>query len=413
MSNLSRRNLIKTCALAGSIPIASDGRAQTDVPSEQTDRSYWVSVLDRLASPVLHALSEGKLKLNMPVEAPHNNAADRRQYTHLEAFGRLLAGVAPWLESSDVSEAEASLQEQYRDLARRSLSSAVDPASPDFMNFDRGQQPVVDAAFLALAILRAPTELWDKLNTGTKDNLIKALSSSRVIQPAYNNWLLFSATIEAFLCFVGKQWDRMRVDYAIRKHEEWYKGDGIYGDGPHFHWDYYNSFVIHPMLLELMKNVSSRSKEWASFEPAMIARAQRYAIIQERLIGPDGSYPAIGRSITYRFGAFHLLATMALRKQLPGELKPEQVRAAMTAVIRRMIEAPGTFDKQGWLTVGFCGHQPSMGESYISTGSLYLCSVALLPLGLSGKDPFWSAPPQAWTSQKIWSGADTPADHAI
>ena len=413
MSNLSRRNLIKTCALAGSIPIASNGRAQTNVHSEQTDRSYWVSVLDRLASPVLHALSEGKLKLNMPVEAPHNNAADRRQYTHLEAFGRLLAGVAPWLESSDVSEAEASLQEQYRDLARRSLSSAVDPASPDFMNFDRGQQPVVDAAFLALAILRAPTELWDKLNTGTKDNLIKALSSSRVIQPAYNNWLLFSATIEAFLCFVGKQWDRMRVDYAIRKHEEWYKGDGIYGDGPHFHWDYYNSFVIHPMLLELMKNVSSRSKEWASFEPAMIARAQRYAIIQERLIGPDGSYPAIGRSITYRFGAFHLLATMALRKQLPGELRPEQVRAAMTAVIRRMIEAPGTFDKQGWLTVGFCGHQPSMGESYISTGSLYLCSVALLPLGLSGKDPFWSAPPQAWTSQKIWSGADTPADHAI
>ena len=176
---------------------------------------------------------------------------------------------------------------------------------------------------------------------------------------------------------------------------------------------YYNSFVIHPMLLELTKTVSKQSKAWESFEPAILFRAQRYAAIQERLIGPDGSYPAVGRSITYRFGAFHLLATMALRQQLPNGLKPEQVRAAMTVVIRRMIEAPGTFDRQGWLTVGFCGHQPSMGESYISTGSLYLCSVGLLPLGLPSTDRFWSAAPQPWTSQKVWNGEDTPADHAI
>jgi hypothetical protein len=78
-----------------------------------------------------------------------------------------------------------------------------------------------------------------------------------------------------------------------------------------------------------------------------------------------------------------------------------------------MIEAPGTFDKQGWLTVGFCGHQPSMGENYISTGSLYLCSVALLPLGLPRSDPFWSGPPQPWSSRKIWNGEDTAADHAL
>jgi hypothetical protein len=413
MPDFSRRDLIKTYALASSVPLTNNALAAGPVTPNQTDRSYWVSVLNRLASPVLHALSEGKLRLQMPVEAPHHNAADRSQYTHLEAFGRLLAGMAPWLESTDVDGAEAGLQGQYRDLALQSLSSAVDPSSPDFMNFNRGRQPVVDAAFLALAILRAPTELWSKLNTAAKKNLIKALLSSRVIQPAYNNWLLFSAMIEAFFCSVGEPWDRMRVDYAIRKHEEWYKGDGIYGDGSQFHFDYYNSFVIHPMLLEVMKTVSKQSKEWASLEPAIVARAQRYAVIQERLIGPDGSYPAIGRSITYRFGAFHLLADMALRKQLPRELKPEQVRGAMTAVIRRMIEAPGTFDQQGWLTVGFCGHQPWLGESYISTGSLYLCAIGLLPLGLSSRDPFWSAPPQPWTSQKIWSGKDIPADHAL
>lgn len=411
--NLSRRNFIERCAWATSIPIVSEGQAAQKDTLEQTDRDYWLSVLNRLAHPVLAALSKRNLKATMPVEAPHNNVADRSQYTHLEAFGRLLSGIAPWLELADTAGVEADLQQQYRDLARRSLSAAIDPSSPDFMNFNKGQQPVVDAAFLALAILRAPNELWNKLDANTKKNLIDALRSSRVIQPAFSNWLLFSATVEAFLCFAGEEWDRMRVDYAIRQHDEWYKGDGVYADGPQFHWDYYNSFVIHPMLLQLVATVSKQSRAWESFESAIRSRAQRYAAIQERLIGPEGSYPAIGRSITYRFGAFHLLATMALCRQLPDGVKPEQVRAAMTAVIRRMIEAPGTFDKQGWLTVGFCGHQPSMGENYISTGSLYLCSVALLPLGLPRSDPFWSGPPQPWSSRKIWNGEDTAADHAL
>jgi hypothetical protein len=60
-----------------------------------------------------------------------------------------------------------------------------------------------------------------------------------------------------------------------------------------------------------------------------------------------------------------------------------------------------------------CGHQPGIGETYISTGSLYLCSVALLPLGLPASDPFWSAPPQPWTAVKAWSGQAFPIDHAL
>ncbi len=99
----------------------------------------------------------------------------------------------------------------------------------------------------------------------------------------------------------------------------------------------------------------------------MMLRARRYAAIQERLIGPEGTFPPIGRSLCYRFGAFHLLAEMALRQQLPEGISPEQVRSGLTAVMRRMVDAPGTFDDHGWLTVGFYGHQPSIAESYIST----------------------------------------------
>src|SRR3982751_1043051 len=41
----------------------------------------------------------GTLKKNMPVECVTGNVAERRKVTHLEAIGRLLAGIAPWLEA--------------------------------------------------------------------------------------------------------------------------------------------------------------------------------------------------------------------------------------------------------------------------------------------------------------------------
>ena len=325
-----------------------------------------------------------------------------------------MTGIAPWLESGPSDGPEGDLRRRYADLARASIRSAVDPASPDYMNFSHGSQPVVDAAFLAQAVLRAPTELGKKLDSATQANLVKALRSTRVIRPGFNNWLLFSATVEACLCRLGEDWDRMRVDYAVRQHDEWYKGDGLYGDGPSLHWDYYNSFVIHPMLLQVLDAVSPADKSWNALREPILQRAQRYAAIQERLIGPDGipGRPLAVRSLAYRFGAFHALALMALRKQLPEGVAPEQVRCALTAVIQRSIEAPGTFDDRGWLRIGLCGHQPSIGESYISTGSLYLCSTGLLPLGLPRDDPFWSGAPKKWTAQKIYSGEDVPADHA-
>ncbi len=287
------------------------------------------------------------------------------------------------------------------------------PDSPDFMNFARGDQPIVDAAFLAQATLRAPSELWGKLPSRVQNNLAECLAATRTRKPAFSNWLLFSAITEAALCRMGRPWDRMRVDYAVRQHAQWYVGDGVYSDGPDFHWDYYNSFVIQPMLLDILVSVEKEDQNWGMTFDAALRRSRRWAAVQERLVSPEGTFPPLGRSLVYRFGALQSLAQMALLQELPEEVTPAQVRCAMTAVIRRMIEAAGTFDAQGWLTIGFCGHQPGIGERYISTGSLYLCAAGLLPLGLPPTAPFWSEPSALWTSQKLWSGLDVGADHAL
>jgi hypothetical protein len=402
-----RRTFLKTFAAIG---VASQAKAAAET---ENDRQYWLNTLVKLADPVLRNLAAGTLKRNMPVECVTGRPDERRQYTHLEALGRLLAGIAPWFEAALPAGAERDLQQKYAALARAAIRSATDPKSPDYLNFHEGGQPLVDCGFLAQAVLRAPNELWKKLDAPVRRNLATALASSRGITPGFNNWLLFAATVEAALAFMGEQWDAMRIDYAVRQHQQWYVGDGLYGDGPQFHWDYYNSFVIQPMLIDVLRSIGSQTKRWESFVPETWKRAKRYAAIQERLIAPDGTYPVIGRSIAYRCGAFQVLAQMALLGQLPSPLSGPRIRSALTAVMRRTLDAPGTFDSGGWLTVGLCGHQPHLGESYISTGSLYLCAAALLPLGLAPGDAFWSGPAQDWTARRIWRGEDAPADHAI
>jgi len=408
---VDRRDFLKAAGVGTVMPVVPLGQRAPVVQPPQDDRAIWIGHMRKLADPVLKNLAAGTLKARMPVEQAAG--ANRQNVTHLEALGRLLAGLAPWIELAADTSAEGRLRSEYADLARRAIARAVDPSSPDFLNFTRERQPLVDAAFLAQAILRAPRSLRGALDPATRQNVIAALESSRVISPGFNNWLLFSATVEAALATLGAKWDRLRVDYALRQHDQWYKGDGVYGDGPSFHWDYYNSFVIHPMLLDVLDACRDETAAWKELSAHVDERARRYAAVLERLIAPDGSFPAIGRSLAYRCGAFQLLASMALRRALPEGVSPPQVRAALTAVIRKTLEAPGTFDADGWLRIGFCGHQPGVGETYISTGSLYLCSVAFLPLGLDPTDSFWSAPSEPWTSVRAWSGQAFPIDHAI
>jgi hypothetical protein len=362
-----------------------DTPSSSDSVDAVTVRDSWIGLLEQLAAPVLENLAARRLRAAMPVKP----TADPRcgQVSYVEGFARLSAGMAPWLELDEPGS------RRWAGLVRQGLDAISDPGSPDFAPFGAHSQALVEAAFLSHALLRAPRVLWEPLEPRVRENLLNALRASRRTKPAYCNWLLFSALVETALAFFGApDWDPMRIDYALRAHESFYCGDGLYGDGPAFHADYYNSFVIHPMLVEIVSRVGDR-EDWERFRAPILHRARRYAQIQERLISPEGTFPAVGRSLAYRTGCFQALADLALRKQLPDDVSPAQVREALHAVIQRLLRAPGTFDAAGWLQIGFCGAQPEIGERYISTGSLYLCSTVFLPLGLPAPDPFWSDPP--------------------
>jgi hypothetical protein len=403
---------IKLLILSLSAAFSTFAFAMPDEYSDNPDRAVWLRALDRIAEPLLFNLANGELKKNMPVESTNKDIEGRKTCTYLEALGRIMTGIAPWLELGKDDTPEGRLRGRYIDLSLKAIANAVNPESPDYMNFNRGGQPLVDAAFLAHGLLRSKTQIWDKLDKTTQARVIKELQSSRVIKPGNSNWLFFSAMVETALKEFSGEWEFERVKYAIDNFDKWYKGDGWYGDGAMFHLDYYNSFVIHPMLFEILEFCRKNGIETSIACETEKIRYARFAEQQERLISPEGTYPVVGRSLAYRFGAFYALSDVAYRNLLPERVLPAQVRCALTCLINRQINAPGTFNDAGWLRPGIAGYQPSVGETYISTGSLYLCSAVFIALGLPPDNPFWSASAADWTNKKAWSGVDIECDKA-
>lgn len=379
------------------------------------DRDYWTSLAYNMAAPVLSNMAEGTLQKNMLVEVSPNWDGRDIKVTYMEAFGRLMAGIAPWLSLPDDDTPECTQRKQLRQWALASYRNAVDPDSPDCLLWSGQGQALVDAAYVAESFLRAYNALWAPLDDITKQRYIDAFKGLRKVDPPYTNWLLFSSTIESFLAKAGADCDEYRVNSAIRKVEEWYTGDGWYADGPAFAFDYYSSYVFHPMYLETLQAMIDSGRytriHYGKHYDRALKRAQKFSIVLERLISPEGTFPVFGRSIPYRMATMQPLALMAWYGRLPVGLTDGQVRAALTAVMHRMFDDKENFNEKGFLTIGFTGRQPNVADWYTNNGSLYMTSLAFLPLGLPHTHPFWSDAPLAWTSQKAWGAQPFPKDH--
>ena len=308
----------------------------------------------------------------------------RRSVSYLEAVGRTVCGIAPWLELGPDDTQEGKLRERYIQLVVKGLKQTVDPQSADYLDVD------------------------------SQKKLVYELKRTRGIKPNESNWLLFASMVEAALLEFTGEYDSQRLYYGVNRFiDEWYKGDAWYGDGAELHLDYYNSLVIHPMLTDVLSVMKKHGLERAEFLERQLVRQQRMAAQLERMISPEATYPVVGRSIVYRFGVFHALSQIALLDKIPQPLSKGQIRSALTAVMQRQISMPGTFDENGWLKIGFSGSQINMSEPYINTGSLYMCTAVFLPLGLPANHPFWTEPYSEWTNLKAWKGVDVGADKAL
>jgi hypothetical protein len=384
---------------------ASAKKKTEPIPS---DRQVWVETLRKMAEPVLAPMSEGRLQETMQLELSPTWDGRNPKVGYMECFGRLMAGIAPWLALPDDDTPEGKLRSRLRSEALKCYAHAVDPDSKDYLLWRSENQTLVDAAYIAESFLRAYDALWVPLDDTTKQRYLTEFTQLRRVNPPYNNWLLFSAMVETFLQKVGEKADRFRIDTGLRQINQWYVGDGWYSDGEKFAFDYYNSFVIQPMYVECLATL----RRTAECEEA-VRRMQRFGVILERLISPEGTFPVFGRSITYRTASLQALSMLAWHDWLPAELPAGQVRAALTAVLKRMFGGSQNYNAAGFLTLGFNGRQPDISDYYTNNGSLYMASLVFLPLGLPADAPFWTDASRAWTSKRAWEGNEFPRDHKL
>lgn len=359
-------------------------------------------------------MSKGLLKKNMLVEySPFFDKRDKR-VLYLECFGRLMDGISPWLTLPYDNTKEGRIRKKLKNLAIKSYKNAVDPNNPDMLLWysNTTRQPLVDAAYLAESILRAP-EFWNELDEITKKRYIECFNITRKYEPYKSNWLLFSGIIECFFVMIGEKPDVEKMYNITKQINLWYVGDGWYSDGKFFAMNYYNSFVIHPMLIQMLEIMEKNNISAPLNSTTAIKRMQKFNIFLERLISPEGTFPAFGRSIVYRLGAFQTLALSVWRIGLPPPLTNGGVRNALTQVMINMFRVKNNFNKKGFLTLGFAGHQPNVANGYSNNGSSYLTSLVFLILGVPPNHPFWTDKEQKWTAQNAWSGKEFPMDEHI
>ncbi|NIJ20319.1 hypothetical protein FHS95_002011 [Sphingomonas naasensis] len=416
---MERRRFLASALATGTLAATAPAVAQrAPAAGGAGDRAYMLDILARMAEPVLGPMSEGKLQTAFAPELSPSWDGRNPKVAYLECFGRLISGIAPWLALPDDETPEGRLRAKLRRQALASYVHSVDPASPDYLLWRAEGQPLVDSAYFTNALLRAPKQLWEPLDATTKKRVVAEIQGLRRVPPPYTNWLLFAAMNEAFLLSIGAQWDPIRIDLAVRKINEWYVGDGWYADGPRFHFDHYNSYVIQPMLIEILEVLVATGAKFNKLNaPELLEQAtkrmQRFGEHLERLIGPDGSYAPIGRSLTYRTAVFQPLGLLAWRKKLPASLPEGQVRAATLAAQRAIFRNPSNFNAKGYLTIGFAGHQPSLGDIYSNAGSMYIAAESLIALGLPATDSYWTAPAQSWTTRKAFAGEHFPKDYYV
>ncbi|WP_308276800.1 DUF2264 domain-containing protein [Prevotella sp.] len=379
---------------------------------EKTDRQIWADLCYKISQPVLENMSKGNFQKDFPLELSPTWDGRDTKVAYLETFARLMAGISPWLALPDDGTPEGKQRKQLHEWAIQAYKNAVDPNSPDKITWlTNTSQPLCDASYLVESFMRAPEATWGQLDELTKKRYIEGLKSLRTIRPAYNNWLLFRAMVEVFFMSIGEDVDEYALSVGLQKMSEWYLSDGWYSDGPEYAMDYYNSYVMHPMMVEVVEMCKKHKFSTPISLDLAVKRMNRFNTILERFISPEGAYPAVGRSVIYRMGAFQTLAMSAWKYGLPKDLTNGSVRSALTCVMKRMFAVDGNFDDKGYLRLGFAGHQPNLANYYSNNGSLYMTSLVFMPLGLPADHPFWTAPAEPWTSQKAWSGQEFPEDY--
>ena len=121
--NMKKHNILLSVILLVLMLVAVPVSAKKKVVKTPSDREVWTTLLYRMAQPVLEPMAEGRLQQVMTYENGNLEVSPtwdgrNKKVTYMEAFGRLMAGLAPWLSLPDDETPEGLQRKQLREWAQ-------------------------------------------------------------------------------------------------------------------------------------------------------------------------------------------------------------------------------------------------------------------------------------------------------
>lgn len=351
-------------------------------------RAHWEAAADGLLAAVRrHAGPEHAL---IPLPGPRPSISGTRSDA-LEGFARTFLLAAFRVAGAGGEDPHGLLPQYAEGLAAGTRTPTTerdltdrDPVS--WLAIEDRNQPMVEAASIALALRLTRPWLWDHLDPEVQEHVRTWLAGALHHTPVDNNWWLFPFTVGGFLAEAGPDEHgtaQAAVDRGLAKIEQWYLGDGWYTDGRPHAFDHYNGWAFHLYPL-LHAHLAGDQALLDTYGPRLAAYLRGYA----HTFGADGSPMHQGRSLIYRFAAAAPLWAGALTGHTP--LTPGATRRLASGALRHFLDREA-LNAEGLLSLGWHGPYPPLVQEYSGPASPYWASKGFLGLLLPPDHPVWTA----------------------
>ncbi len=308
----------------------------------------------------------------------------------IESFARIASAWGAWMRNPANSatltfeDHELNLEKLLRDA----LLDGTNPANPYTYWGDIGHmdQRIVESADIAVALWMSRERVFNKMTGAEQKQVIAWLAQVDGKGTYTDNWILFTAMTQAVRHHLGFPAPVDDLDNRLMQIGEFYRGDGWYVDGPTDEFELYNAWMFgwHYFLWTWIDG-----DRRPDHRQQVLERGRSFIDGFLHFFGANGSYPAWGRSIVYRFAALAPFAVGHFLKIAPDD--PGLLRRVSSGCIRYFHDR-GLFEpEEHFVRQGYHGNFPAAGEAYISPGSPYWCCHGLFALTFDRDDPFWTA----------------------
>ena len=351
-------------------------------------RAHWEAIFTRLTFGYVLA-SE---RYGSPARVLYPN--DRRNLPDsvdaLESFARMASAWGAWL-GNPANPAVISFEGREMNIETLMRQALLDGTNPENLylywgDMNHMSQHIVESADIAVAVWLSRERVFFKMTESERAQVMAWLAQVDGKGTYPDNWVLFSAMAQTVRLKLGYLDTTAELDFRLAQTRAFYHGDGWYVDGEGDEFELYNAWMFgwHYLL-------------WAWIDGArrpedgqqVLARARSFIAGFQYFFGANGSYPAWGRSIVYRFAAVAVFATGYLHKITPDD--PGLLRRISSGCIRYFYDHGLFAPEDHHLWQGYHGDFPAANESYISPGSVYWACHGLFGLYFDRDDLFWTA----------------------